>query len=86
LISSLDPLTPKAFERVQALWAFGSLIGNADMHNGNLSYKAEQLGAHSDEAAFDTAPVYDMTPMSFSPTSSARLPNAIDPPFHCTST
>ena len=60
---------------MQVLWAFGSLIGHSDMHRGMLSFKAEKLGAHRDEAAFDTAPAYCMTPMSFAPTSSARLPS-----------
>ena len=53
------------------LWAFGTLIGNADMHNGNLSFISEQ--GHP----YDIAPAYDMTPMAFAPRSGGGLPDTL---------
>lgn len=53
------------------LWAFGSLIGNTDMHGGNLSFIAE------DERFYALAPAYDMTPMAFAPRSGGGLPDTL---------
>ena len=39
------------------------LIGNTDMHNGNLSFVSEH------NRPYELAPAYDMTPMAFAPTS-----------------
>ena len=43
------------------LHAFGELIGNTDMHNGNLAFWME------DTLPFRVAPVYDMLPMLWAP-------------------
>lgn len=57
-----------AAAQVQALWHFGRLIGNTDMHGGNLS-----LGVEGDDlktllrGRFTVAPVYDMLPMRWRP-------------------
>jgi hypothetical protein len=54
--------------QVQALWHFGRLIGNTDMHAGNLS-----LWVEGDDlkgllrGRFRLAPVYDMLPMRWRP-------------------
>lgn len=53
------------------LWAFGTLIGNSDMHGGNLSFMA------GDERPYGIAPAYDMTPMAFQPRASGGLPDAL---------
>ena len=66
-------ITPDAAEVAEILWAFGALIGNSDMHHGNLSFLSEHGRPYA------LAPAYDMTPMSFAPTSSGRLPDAIHP-------
>jgi serine/threonine protein kinase HipA of HipAB toxin-antitoxin module len=52
-------------ERVAALRGFGQLIGNTDMHGGNLALRVslENLAA----ARFSLAPVYDMLPMRWRP-------------------
>lgn len=58
-------LPPEAAAQVQALRHFGRLIGNSDMHFGNLSLFAAQ-----DDVArgrFTLAPVYDMLPMRWRP-------------------
>jgi hypothetical protein len=46
---------------VQRLHAFGHLIGNDDMHTGNLSFMVKG------HRVFRVAPAYDMVPMRFSP-------------------
>ena len=58
-------LPPEAAAQVQALHHFGRLIGNSDMHFGNLSLWVEP----GDVAAgrFSLAPVYDMLPMRWRP-------------------
>jgi hypothetical protein len=53
------------------LWAFGTLIGNSDMHSGNLSFVSEH------GRPYDIAPAYDMTPMTFAPRSGGGLPDLI---------
>ena len=45
------------------LWAFGVLIGNTDMHAGNLSF----VSSHG--RPYQLAPAYDMLPMVFAPRS-----------------
>lgn len=64
-------ITREASERASLLWAFGTLIGNSDMHNGNLSFIAEQGRPH------ELAPAYDMTPMGFAPRNSGGLPDSL---------
>ena len=64
-------ITPAAADGAALLWAFGMLIGNTDMHNGNLSF----LGEHG--RPYHLAPAYDMTPMAFSPRSSGSIPDSL---------
>jgi hypothetical protein len=56
-----------AFEGAALLWAFGTLIGNTDMHLGNLSFIDDQ------GPPYQLAPAYDMTPMGFRPRGSGGL-------------
>jgi hypothetical protein len=57
---------------VQVLWWFGRLIGNNDMHLGNLSF---QLDTKSHEkSTLCLAPVYDMLPMQYAPLSGGEVP------------
>jgi hypothetical protein len=56
---------------VALLWAFGTLIGNTDMHNGNLSFMSEQ------GRPYQLAPAYDMTAMGFTPRSGGGLPDSL---------
>ncbi len=60
---------------VALLEAFGRLIANSDRHFGNLSF------FWSDDSHFELAPVYDMLPMAFAPTSHGMLDEvqAIEP-------
>lgn len=56
-----------------ALWGFGRLINNTDMHLGNLS-----LGIEGD--VFRLLPVYDMCSMGFAPKGGHVLPFDFTPP------
>ena len=51
--------------QVQALRDFGQLIGNNDMHFGNLSLRVDQ--ADVARGRFTLAPLYDMLPMRWRP-------------------
>lgn len=58
-------LTPQAAAQAEALLHFGRLIGNSDMHAGNLSLRVDPL--HLARPRFTLAPVYDMLPMRWRP-------------------
>lgn len=62
---------PEAADGANILWAFGTLIGNSDMHNGNLSFISEHGRPYS------IAPAYDMTPMAFAPRRGSGLPDTL---------
>ena len=64
-------IRPEAADGADLLWAFGTLIGNSDMHSGNLSFVSEH------GRPYDIAPAYDMTPMTFAPRSGGGLPDTI---------
>jgi len=53
------------------LYAFGTLIGNTDMHSGNLSFVSD------DRPLFSLSPAYDMLPMAFSPSASGVVRNTL---------
>ena len=52
----------EAVQGASLLWAFGHLIGNTDMHAGNLSFLSA-AGAQP----YQLAPAYDMLPMAYAP-------------------
>lgn len=60
----IDAATEDAIAR---LWYFGQLIGNTDMHDGNLSFTPV-------EAGLALAPVYDMLPMMHAPQRGIEVP------------
>ena len=70
-LAAQGTIDEKALGTTQLLWAFGTLIGNSDMHNGNLSFVSEQ------GRPYEIAPAYDMTPMAFAPTIGGGLPTAV---------
>lgn len=55
------------------LWAFGTLIGNTDMHAGNLSF----VSRHG--RPYQLAPAYDVLPMGFAPRSGGAIVNTLPP-------
>ena len=67
-LERLHVIAPGAVDGACLLWAFGTLIGNTDMHSGNLSFMSEQ------GRPYDLALAYDMTPMVFAPTAGGDLP------------
>lgn len=56
---------------MQKLEAFGRMIGNADMHLGNLSF------FHERTTNLRLAPTYDMLPMLFAPRASGHIPHEV---------
>ncbi|MEO8411308.1 MAG: type II toxin-antitoxin system HipA family toxin YjjJ [Propionivibrio sp.] len=66
-------ITAEAAVGVSLLYAFGTLIGNSDMHNGNVSFISEH------GRPYRLAPAYDMLPMAFAPRSGGSLPDALPP-------
>jgi hypothetical protein len=66
-------ITAHAHAGVALLFAFGTLIGNTDMHAGNLSFVSDQ------GRPYELSPAYDMLPMSFIPTSGGVVRDEISP-------
>jgi serine/threonine protein kinase HipA of HipAB toxin-antitoxin module len=64
-------ILPAAADEAGLFWAFGTLIGNTDMHSGNLSFVAEH------GRPYKIAPAYDMSPMAFAPRSGGGLPDSV---------
>lgn len=64
-------ITMESLPQIQTLWAFGVLIGNKDMHLGNLAFLSEH------GQPYHVAPAYDMGPMAFAPTRSGQLPDKV---------
>jgi hypothetical protein len=65
-------IAAEAAEVATILYAFGVLIGNTDMHNGNLSFVSEH------GRPYEIAPAYDMLPMAFRPGSGGNLPDSLN--------
>jgi hypothetical protein len=66
-------LPGEAAAQVRELRSFGHLIGNSDMHFGNLSLAVQQADvAHG---RFTLAPVYDMLPMRWKPDLMLGMPD-----------
>ncbi|WP_332851839.1 type II toxin-antitoxin system HipA family toxin YjjJ [Duganella sp. S19_KUP01_CR8] len=55
---------------INRLWHFGRLIGNTDMHEGNLAFIPGAAG----QAPLTLAPAYDMLPMLYAPVRGVELP------------
>ncbi|WP_205066642.1 type II toxin-antitoxin system HipA family toxin YjjJ [Pantoea coffeiphila] len=53
------------------LWAFGMLIGNTDMHHGNLSFISDR------GRPYHLAPAYDILPMGFAPRAGGAIVNEL---------
>lgn len=82
-------LSAQEAEQLARLWHFGQLIGNSDMHDGNLSFQLNigpsgsdgagepQVSSQRDVArrgpSLRLAPVYDMLPMRYAPVQGMEL-------------
>jgi hypothetical protein len=62
-------ITQDAHATTLLLYAFGTLIGNTDMHTGNLSVMGDEGPPYS------ISPAYDMLPMAFSPGAGGGVRN-----------
>ena len=67
-------ISAEAADLAALLWAFGTLIGNSDMHSGNLSFISEHGRPYA------IGPAYDMSPMAFAPRSGGGLSDTISEP------
>jgi hypothetical protein len=63
----LYKINEQDYQTILKVFAFGRLIANEDMHNGNLSFF---LG---EDFSLSLAPVYDMLPMRFAPTTHGEV-------------
>lgn len=74
---------PSALEISQRLHAFGVLIGNNDMHAGNLSLmdEGDNIECPRQPKNLGLAPAYDMLPMALAPRSSGALPTSLPNPY-----
>lgn len=66
-------ITAEDAQRMALLWWFGTLIGNTDMHYGNVSFFL------TPDRPLQLAPTYDMLPMLYRPDVEGALP---DRPFN----
>jgi len=62
-------ITPASHRLAEHLYAFGLLIGNTDMHRGNLAF------LHTG-GILELAPAYDMLPMHYAPRTSGEMNDA----------
>lgn len=62
-------ITPASHLAAERLYAFGLLIGNTDMHRGNLGF------LHTG-GTLELAPAYDMLPMHYAPRASGDMNDA----------
>lgn len=65
-LSAKGIIAEYSHQQTAKIWAFGRLIANSDMHAGNLSF-------YLSATPMVIAPVYDMLPMSFAPSSSGAM-------------
>lgn len=71
-------LSESVYQQVQKLYAFGVLIGNGDMHPGNLSFFIDDVSKPGPQLTL--APVYDMLPMFLAPRASGQIPEDLPLP------
>ena len=64
-------LSADEVDRILRTWLFGQLIGNTDMHDGNLSLIPVTDGSGTE---FKVASIYDMLPMMYAPVRGVELP------------
>ena len=75
-LQALRAVSATAVDAVRRIATFGQLIGNTDMHFGNLSFFC------SFGTPLSLAPVYDMLPMMYAPVAGEELPQRqYEPPL-----
>lgn len=63
---ALGWVSAETVQQIRLIWQFGQLIGNTDMHKGNLSFVPGR--------PMTLAPVYDMLPMMYAPLPGGEVP------------
>ncbi|GAB7125617.1 type II toxin-antitoxin system HipA family toxin YjjJ [Silvimonas sp. JCM 19000] len=66
-------ITAQAAEQAAQFYAFGRLIGNSDMHHGNIAF------LHHGTLPLQLAPCYDMLPMALAPDRNGLMRDALPP-------
>jgi hypothetical protein len=66
----LDADTQHAIRRLSI---FGALIGNTDMHHGNLSFYATVRPELVEARTLQLSPIYDMLPMGYAPRTNGEI-------------
>lgn len=75
-LDDIGLVQPGVVAQSAALWHFGKLIANDDMHEGNLSFQPALPG----QAGLRIAPVYDMLPMRYAPARGVEVaPREFEP-------
>jgi HipA-like C-terminal domain len=75
-LRAIGAISAQAAGTMRRAATFGQLIGNSDMHFGNLSF------FHSARGALSVTPVYDMLPMIYAPMAGDELPKRnFEPPL-----
>jgi len=64
---ALKKISQHDYQTIIQVFAFGRLIANEDMHNGNVSFFL------ANDFSLSLAPVYDMLPMRFAPTTHGEV-------------
>jgi len=75
----LSILEQDLLDDILVLWWYGKLIGNTDMHFGNLSFLFD-ANPHQ-KPSLKLSPVYDMLPMLYAPLSGGEVPSRIYEPL-----
>jgi len=76
-LSAERVITEEAHASACLLYAYGCLIGNTDMHHGNLAFLSTQ------GRPYEIAPAFDILPMTFKPGSGGQITNTVQPvPLH----
>lgn len=65
-------ITQQAHNSATLLYAYGCLIGNTDMHHGNLAF------VNTNGRPYELAPAFDMLPMTFQPRASGTIGNTVN--------
>lgn len=77
-LAAVGLLDAQAVAAIQHISWFGRLIGNTDMHTGNLSFRPTAQSpagaAQPQQKGFAPAPVYDMLPMLYAPLPGGEVP------------
>lgn len=75
-------LGAQALAQAERWWWFGRLIGNTDMHLGNLGLVPGPAPDGNTRPSFTLAPAYDMLPMLYAPLAGGEVPpRQFEPPW-----